>query len=58
MEKTRLSNNYDLDVAQQRPYTLINKINELEKLVLSENRWDTWHVGGVREHLDVLEDID
>jgi len=20
----------------------------LEKLVLRENRWDTWHVGGVR----------
>lgn len=27
------------------------RIRLFEKFVLTENRWDTWHVGGVREHL-------
>ena len=35
----------------------ILKINEkiilAEKAILRENRWDTWHVGGVREHLSL-----
>ncbi|MCX6761554.1 MAG: hypothetical protein NTY33_01790 [Candidatus Moranbacteria bacterium] len=31
--------------------SLSDKIRQMEKAVLAENRWDTWHVGGVREHL-------
>jgi hypothetical protein len=29
------------------------KIICAEKTVLRESRWDTWHVGGVREHLSL-----
>lgn len=32
-----------------------NKILLAEKKVLHENRWDTWHVGGVREHLTSIK---
>jgi hypothetical protein len=36
---------------QEEKEEAVKKIKSLEEIVLAENRWDTWHVGGVKEHL-------